>query len=136
MNFYIKYLFILIPLLSIIGCENSVKNGSTYFGGSIKNPKDLNVTIFKGGVKIATTELNQDHKFLFKLDSLESGLYTFKHGEEFQYIYLEPKDSLLIRLNTWDFDESLVFSGKGAERNNFLIQLFLDNEQQEKLFYN
>lgn len=134
MRFNFKYLFFLTPLLLFIGCEHTFKNETIFFGGQIKNPKGIEVSIFKGNEKVAETNLNQDHKFLFKLDSLQAGLYTFKHGEEFQYIYLEPKDSLLIRLNTWDFDESLVFSGKGAERNNFLIQLFLDNEQQGKLF--
>jgi len=135
MRFNFKYLLLLTPLLLFIGCEHTFKNETIFFGGQIKNPKGIEVSIFKGNNKVAETNLNQDHKFLFKLDSLQAGLYTFKHGEEFQYIYLEPKDSLLIRLNTWDFDESLVFSGKGAERNNFLLQLFLDNEQQEKLFY-
>jgi hypothetical protein len=41
----------------------------------------------------------------------------------------------MMRLNTWDFDESLVFSGKGAERNNYLIHLFLENEKDGKLFH-
>ncbi len=50
-------------------------------------------------------------------------------------MYLEPKDSLLIRLNTWNFDETLVFSGRGAEKNNLLIDSFLQSEQDEKLFY-
>lgn len=122
-------------MIFIFGCESSIKNEVTYFGGHVKNPKDIDVIIYKGDIEIASTKLNQDQKFLIKIDSLKAGLYTFKNGEEFQYIYLEPKDSLLIRLNTWDFDESLVFSGKGAERNNFLIQLFLENESQEKLFY-
>ena len=112
-----------------------MKNDSIYFGGQIKNPKDNSVFIFKGNNQIASTDLTTDHKFMFKLDSLKSGLYKFKHGEEYQYIFLENNDSLLIRLNTWDFDGSLVFSGKGANRNNFLIQLFLENEKEEREFY-
>ncbi len=135
MQFYFRYFLISFLLIFIFGCKSSVKNDVTYFGGHIKNPKDIDVTIYKDDIEIASTKLNQDQKFLIKIDSLKAGLYTFKNGEEFQYIYLEPKDSLLIRLNTWDFDESLVFSGKGAERNNFLIQLFLENESQEKLYF-
>jgi len=37
-----------------------------------------------------------------------------------------------ITFNTIDFDESLVFSGEGAEINNFLIDLFLVNEEEEQ----
>ena len=57
------------------------------------------------------------------------------HGNESQYIYLEPQDSLMLRLNTWDFDESIVFAGKGAERNNILIDCFLEEEKDNKMFY-
>ena len=69
------------------------------------------------------------------IPTLQEGLFNFKHGNEQQYIYLEPKDSLLIRLNTWNFDETLVFSGKGAERNNLLIDSFLESEKERKIFY-
>jgi hypothetical protein len=126
----------LIILVLIIGCNSDIKKDSIYFGGQIKNPKDNTVLIFKGDKQVASTKLSSNHKFMFKLDSLQTGLYKFKHGEEYQYIYFEEKDSLLIRLNTWDFDGSLVFSGKGANRNNFLIQLFLENEQEEREFFN
>lgn len=123
-------------LLLILGCNSSTKNNRIYFGGQIKNPKCNEVYIYKNDVKIDSSYLNEYNHFMFALDSLQSGLYQFKHGEEFQYIYLEPQDSLLIRLNTWDFDGSLVFSGRGSNRNNFLIQLFLENELEERLFYN
>ncbi|HIP27054.1 MAG TPA: hypothetical protein EYG80_05310 [Flavobacteriaceae bacterium] len=131
-----RFFYSIASLLLFIGCNSSVKNETIYFGGQIKNPKDDTVYILKNDSKIAQAKLSQEHKFMFKLDSLTPGLYKFKHGEEYQYIYLEKKDSLLIRLNTWDFDGSLVFSGKGANRNNFLIQLFLENEQEEKQYYN
>ena len=81
-----------------------------------------------------SARLDSHNKFSFTLDSLKLGLYTFKHGAEFQYLYLEPKDSLLMYLNTWDFDESLIFSGKGSAKNNFLIKLYLDQERLRKVF--
>ena len=45
-----------------------------------------------------------------------------------------PTDSVLMYLNTWDFDESLIFSGKGGSKNNFLINLYLQQEKNEKNF--
>jgi len=106
----------------------------TYFGGKIKNPKDKFVYLTKGKKVLDSARLNDHNKFSFKIDSLELGLYSFKHGAEFQYLYLEPKDSLLIYLNSWDFDESLIFSGKGSAKNNFLINLYLEQEHIEKDF--
>ena len=37
----------------------------------------------------------------------------------------------MLRLNSLDFDESLVFSGKGASKNNYLIDVFLEHEKDE-----
>jgi len=47
-------------------------------------------------------------------------------------VLLEDGDSLHFRLNTMEFDESLVFTGKGAKKNNYLINLFLKNEKEEQ----
>jgi hypothetical protein len=75
--------------------------------------------------------LNQDNRFSFHIDNIKEGLYHFDHNE-YQYIVLEKGDSLMVRLNTLDFDESLVFTGKGAIKNNFLMDMFLIYEDEEK----
>ncbi|PHR68813.1 MAG: hypothetical protein COA67_12210 [Lutibacter sp.] len=131
---------ITVLTLLFISCK-SVENEdtSTYFGGQIVNPKDNFITLMKGEKALDTIYLNKDNTFSKRLDYIKEGLYSFTHGSvtqgyEYQYIYFEPKDSIVIRLNTWDFDESLVFSGKGAEKNNFLITLYLQNEKEGKLF--
>jgi hypothetical protein len=85
---------------------------------------------------VDTFFLDSKNKFIGKIEKANEGLYYFSHGDENQYVYIEPNDSLMLRLNTWDFDESLVFVGKGAERNNILIDCFLENENDNKLFYN
>lgn len=123
-----------LSLVLFTSCEKKEESNLTYFGGQIINPKSKTVFLYKGEKLLDSAQLNSKHKFLIKIDTLALGVYTFKHYDEIQYLYLEPKDSLLIRINTWDFDESLVFSGKGAERNNFLINLFLENEKEDKLF--
>src|SRR5690606_6849451 len=69
--------------------------------------------------------------FSFHIEDLKEGLYHFDHNE-YQYIVLEKGDSLMVRLNTLDFDESLVFTGKGAIKNNFLMDMFLIYEDEEK----
>lgn len=118
-----------------MSCTKTVSD-ATYFGGKIINPKSDYVTLFDGKDHVVDTfKLNSNNKFIGKITDAKEGLYYFKHGPEVQYIYIEPQDSILIRLNTWDFDESLVFSGRGAERNNVLIDCFLDAEKDDKLFY-
>ncbi|MGB3152054.1 MAG: transaldolase, partial [Maribacter sp.] len=82
-----------------------------------------------------STKLDGDNRFSFLLDSIEDGLYHFNHEPEFQNIYLEKGDSIQLRLNTMDFDESLVFSGTNEAVNNFLLELFLVNEEEEQNMY-
>ncbi|MDN3643567.1 DUF4369 domain-containing protein [Lutimonas halocynthiae] len=130
----ISLLSLLFLLFTFSSCDNKEEKGYTYFAGKIKNPKDKFVYLTKGKKILDSAKINDHHKFSFKIDSLELGLYTFKHGAEFQYLYLEPKDSLLLYLNTWDFDESLIFSGKGSAKNNYLINLYLEQEKVEKDF--
>ncbi|WP_299680456.1 hypothetical protein [uncultured Tenacibaculum sp.] len=131
----IKYI---VPLISIflISCATSKDENFTYVGGKIIHPKGDFVIIYNNESEVVDSiKLNTDNTFLGKLDNIKTGLYYFKHGPETQYLYLEPQDSLLMRLNTWGFDESLVFSGSNAEKNNALIENFLINEKQVKDFY-
>jgi hypothetical protein len=122
-------------LILLVGCNTSSKDTSTYFGGKIINPKSKYVILYAMDKVIDTLYLDAKNKFLGTYKDAKEGLYYFVHGQEHQYFYLEPKDSLLLRLNSWDFDESLVFTGKGAERNNILIDCFLEDEIDRKNFY-
>ncbi|MEO9570895.1 MAG: hypothetical protein ABJH82_05185 [Polaribacter sp.] len=134
----IKYLFRLILLFAFtafVGCNSVSNNTTTYFGGKIINPKSNHVVLYSMEKVIDTLFLGKDNKFLGKIENDNEGLYYFIHGNEKQHVYLESADSVMIRLNTWDFDESLVFAGKGAERNNILIDCFLEEENDKKLFY-
>lgn len=128
--------FLQILFLGIlISCNSSSEISETYFGGKIINPKSKFVVLYSMDKVIDTFHLNSNDKFLGKIKNANEGLYYFVHGNENQHIYLQPEDSLMLHLNTWNFDESLGFAGKGAERNNLLIDCFLENERDRKLFY-
>lgn len=131
-----KYFINTILIILTFSCNTTkTDKNTTSFGGEIINPKTNFVLFLKDNKVIDTLLLDENNRFLNEYNSLKEGLYTFKHGTEFQYIYLEPSDSILVRLNTWDFDESLVYSGKGSAKNEFLINLFLQNEKEEKSMY-
>lgn len=130
----IKYIGVIFFII-LYSCKQPATESFTYFGGQIINPKIDYVYLVKDGIAIDSSLLDVDNKFLFKIKISQEGLFHFKHGNEFQYLYLEPKDSVIVRLNTWDFDESIAFVGKGAEKNNFLIHLFLINELEDEKFF-
>ena len=123
--------FIYGLLFILSACGDSGKSSSvTYFSGEIVNPTDDYVVLFNGDAAIDSVQLDKQNRFSFTLDSITEGLYHFNHNPELQYVFLSQGDSLVIRLNTLYFDESLIFSGKGEEINNFLLDRFLQHEEE------
>lgn len=120
----------------LLGCKkNSDRDNSyAYFGGEIINPNNDYVLLFSPNQKLDTLFLDSTNRFFTKLENLKAGLYRFSHGGEYQMALLEGRDSIMLRLNTVDFDESLVFTGEGAKKNNFLIKIFLENEKDQEKF--
>jgi len=102
-------------------------------GGEIINPHSDYIVLSRNEAVIDTIPLDKKHRFHYKVKDLNAGLYSFNHGDELQLILLENEDSLLLRLNTLVFDESLVYSGKGNKKNNYFINEFLKNEKEEAL---
>lgn len=102
-----------------------------WFGGEIVNPNANHIILTKNELVVDTIALDENNRFLYYIENVEKGIYNFIHNE-YQMVYLEPGDSLMLRLNTIEFDESLAFTGKGAERNNFLINMFNYNESENQ----
>ena len=133
-NYY--FIFFVAPIL-FISCKKQHENDDfvAYFGGEISNPTSPYVIFCKDSEAIDTIILNKDNTFSKKFTSLTPGLYSFKHEPEYQYVYFEKNDSLLVTINTKDFDQSVVFSGRGDDKNNFLMDLYLKNEaDRNKMF--
>ena len=127
-----KHLLFILACSCFLSCNNKDKNGvTTYLGGQIVNPKMDYVLLSHQDKSLDTIALNTSGAFDFQCENLQTNLYIIKHGE-LQYIFIEPGDSIMFRLNTVGFDESLAFSGRGAEKNNFLMNLFLQNEEEDK----
>jgi hypothetical protein len=136
---YIKYFLPLSIVLfsTLTSCKRVFKEDDyvAYFGGEILNPQEKYVLFLKDNEVIDTIYLDKNNRFMHKFDSLAPGLYTFKHNPEYQYVFFDKNDSLMVRVNTFDFDNSLVFCGRGDEKNNFLIELYLKNEADKDKMY-
>ena len=134
----IKILGFLIPILALFcSCKNGHKGAEyvAYFGGEVVNPNNPYVLFCKDNDVIDTLKLDRNNRFFIKFDSLVPGLYSFKHEPEYQYVYFDKNDSIMVRLNSKDFDGSVVFCGRGGEKNNFLMELYLKNEKdRSKMF--
>jgi hypothetical protein len=134
----IKVLGFLIPIMILFSsCKNEFKGCEyvAYFGGEIVNPNNPYVLFCRNNEVIDTLKLDKNNRFFIQFDSLAPGLYSFKHEPEYQYVYFDKNDSIMVRVNSKDFDESVVFCGRGEEKNNFLMEMFLKNEKDKyKMF--
>ena len=125
-----------IILFFLASCANHTETkNSVYFAGEIVNPITDYVVLFKDETVVDSAKIDANNRFSFSLNNIEEGLHHFRHEPELQYVYLENGDSLVIRLNTLAFDESLVFSGSNEEVNNFLLEMFLNYEDEDQLVY-
>ncbi len=127
-----KQIFVLYFLcLLCFSCNEPASNncGSAWLGGEVVNPKGDYVIINRSRKVIDTIPLDENNFFLYQMENVDPGIYFFNHSE-FQALYIEPGDSLMLRVNTREFDESLSFTGKGAPKNNLMMDLFLQNERE------
>lgn len=111
-------------------------NYEAFFGGEVLNPKTRYIILSKGDKIIDSIKLDANNRFFAQFDSLAPGLYTFTHEPEYQYVYFDKNDSLLVLINSKDFDESIVFTGRGEQKNNFLMEMFLRNERDRDSMFN
>ena len=126
-----------LNLLILSSCNKEFKANDyrAYFGGEVKNPTHRFIYFSKNGVVIDTIPLQKDNTFFVQFDSLAPGMYTFKHDPEYQYVYFDKNDSIMVHINSKDFDESIIFCGRGDTKNNYLMESYLKNESdKEKMF--
>lgn len=131
-----KYFLSLVVLIAFISCGEDVEK-NTSISGEIFNPQSDFVVFMRNNELIDTVEIGENNRFYYKFDhEVEKGLYTILHDYnthyETQMFYLEKGDSLQLRLNTQEFDQSLMYTGQGAIANNFLMLLFLENIKNRK----
>lgn len=125
----------LVPFAMTWSCEDADEQKGTgaFLGGQILNPTSDYLILSLHGEVIDSALLDDEHRFMIRIDSAENGLYTFKHPPETQNVYIEQGDSILLRANTLAFDESLHFSGSGSDKNNLLSEMFVLDESNSSL---
>ncbi len=129
MNKLLNSLFILLFTVS-----GFAKTGKITLSGAVTNPSVNTIKITDFNYKeLAKANLDSDGNF--KLTTkLEDGFYSLSYGRNTAYIYLYPKDELTLTFDANHFDETLIFTGQGAARNNYLAKKsVLDQKLTEDL---
>jgi len=95
----------------------------TRFSGHLAHaPAGDTVRLFVGERRVkAPLSPSGDFQFEFKDLSATTPVH-FEYAKQHTRLYLLPGDQLRLTLDFQDFDKSLVYSGRGADVNNYLAQ--------------
>ncbi|CAM3576012.1 TlpA family protein disulfide reductase [Flavobacterium chungbukense] len=114
---------VIFNALNVIGqSANSIK-----FTAKIENRNSDTLTIkgrdnFKQVIPI-------DKKGIFAATfDAPKGFYMFSDGKESSNLYLKPNSEVNLTMNAKEFDETIVYKGKGVNESNFLAQQALRDE--------
>ena len=127
-----KPLYLIYGLIIFLGCKTISKDNKVVFiGGDIVNPSNDYVILYGPQSTIDTLYLNDKNRFSHYFSTFSPGIHSLVHGGKHQSILLEESDSIMMHINTHDFDESIVYNGIGAKKNNYLINLLLKLEKED-----
>ena len=102
------------------------ENDKVVFSAKIENRNSDSLTIrSRGFTKIIVADKNGNFKDEF---SVTEGFYQLFDGAEYAQIYLKNGFKLNMTMNAKEFDETIKFSGNGANENNFLAEMALADQ--------
>ncbi|MFC4738638.1 TlpA family protein disulfide reductase [Flavobacterium ponti] len=123
----LTYLLLLSVFISFAQTE---KKSAVKFSAKIENRNSDTLTIYGPNRFKQIIPVNKNGVFEATLETAD-GIHQFSDGVESSLMYLKNGDDLAMTMNTKEFDESIVYKGKGAEENNFMAQKALKDEQFE-----
>ncbi|MDT0552657.1 TlpA family protein disulfide reductase [Urechidicola vernalis] len=121
-----KKVIVALSALLVISCANEPKDYVSISGNIIDQNSDSVVVRSRSYSK--TIPVAADGTFSDTL-KVETGIYNFYDGGESTSIFLKNGYDIKISLDTKEFDESIAFSGNGAENSTFLAEYSLLREE-------
>jgi thiol-disulfide isomerase/thioredoxin len=126
-----KKLFVIAIAIFISGNINAQNKKHLTFQAEIANRFGDFISFFNDKNKeIKKIQINKEGIFKDTM-SVATGRYLLSDGNEFTIVYLKNGFDLKMKMDTKNFDESIVYFGKGAIENNFLAKNSLFEEQTD-----
>ena len=120
-----KKLFLLSLAIATIACKEESKDYVT-FSGKITD-KFSDSIVVRTRIYSKTIQVKEDGTFSDTL-KVEAGIHNFYDGNESTSVFLKNGYDLNMTLDTKEFDETIKYSGVGAETNNYLAKKALLQE--------
>jgi len=112
--------------ISIMACEKDKETNYALISGQIKNSNSKKVLLESGDFS-AEIAISEDGTFSDTLNIPESGFFNMSIGREYTPLHLSYGDSLFVNIDAPKFDESIIYTGTGAAKNNYLAKKTRDN---------
>lgn len=108
------------------------KNDFVNFSGKIENKNSDSIVVAnpqKGYKKVIAIDENGVFKDTLKI---EDGFFSVFDGTEYATVYFRNGDEIIMNLDAKNFDETIIFSGKGAAESNFITKSTLNQQELTK----
>lgn len=124
-----KNLLIIVMAALMVGCAEEVKKDYVTFSGTITNKNSDSIVLSSREHDYSKTiQVSEDGTFSDTL-KVTSGLYRLYDGSEGSTLFLKNGYDMAMTLNTEEFDETISYTGEGAENSNFLAENALLGEK-------
>lgn len=122
-----KLIYVLSLTLVFFACNEEAPKDYVTLSGTITNPNSDSLVVAQRTI-LKTIKVNEDGTFSDTL-KISNGTYFLFDGTESTSVYLENGFDLNITLDTKQFDETVSFTGNGAEASNYLAAKALLQEK-------
>lgn len=120
---------ITLLLLTVVSTYGQKAGEKLSFTAKIENRNSDSIVIRSRSFS-KTIKINKKGEFKDSFEVTE-GMYQFSDGSESSTLFLKNGYDLNLKMNAKEFDESIVYTGKGSKENNFLAQKALADENFE-----
>ncbi|OMQ12142.1 TlpA disulfide reductase family protein [[Flexibacter] sp. ATCC 35103] len=127
MNKFFVTGLLIFSALNVIGqAKNQIK-----FTAKITN-RNSDTLVIKGKDNFKQViPINKKEIFAANFEAAK-GFYVFSDGTESSNLYLKPNSEINLTMDAKEFDETIVYKGKGVDESNFMAQQALKDEQFQK----
>lgn len=119
------FLFLLIQF-NVVFSQNQIN-----FSAEIAN-RNGDILYIKDSLNKTIKEIKVNKNGIFEASfEVKEGLYLFDDTHEFTILFLKNGFDLKMKMDASNFDESIVFYGKGSKENNYLARKTLTDEEYQ-----
>lgn len=124
-----KLVYLLVLSVGFSFAQTTTKE-KVKFSAKIENRNSDTLTVFGPNKFKQVIPINKKGVFEAAFE-VTDGLHQFSDGSESSMMYLRGGDDIKLTMDAKEFDETIVYTGKGSKESNFLAQKALSDEKFE-----